>query len=103
MKNAKEKKQSTGLKKLEKDLKQAVAEVKLIEAGILKPRPIREVLEEIKESRGGPRKGSGRKSPVKDKYPDEVKKPVTLRLYPTQLKEIVEKYGSLQSAVDSLS
>ena len=102
MKSTKNKKRSPVDKKILQDLTQAMKEVELVEAGLLKPRPIREVLEEIKENRGGARKGSGRKSPVKTKYPDEVKKQVTLRLYPTQLKKIVDKYGSLQSAVDSL-
>jgi len=88
--------------RLKKELKQAMKELKLVEEGKLIPRPIREVINELKENRGGARSGSGKKSPLQKKYPDEVKKRVTLRLYPTQLKEIESKYGSLQSAVDAL-
>ncbi len=88
--------------RLKKELKQAMKELKLVEEGKLIPRPIEEFLNEMKASRGGARTGAGRKSLLQSKYPDEVKKRVTLRLYPTQLKEIESKYGSLQSAVDKL-
>ena len=88
--------------KLRKELKQAAKELKQVEEGKLKTRPIEDFLNEVKASRGGARAGSGRKSPLQARYPDEVKKRVTLRLYPTQLKAIESKYGSLQSAVDRL-
>ena len=89
--------------RLKKELKQAAKELKLINEGKLTPRPIEEFLSEMKASRGGARQGAGRKSPLQAKYPDEVKKRITLRLYPTQLKKIESKYGSLQCAVDGLS
>jgi hypothetical protein len=88
--------------RLKKELKQAVKELKQVEDGTLKARPIEDFLNEIKASRGGARVGAGKKSPLQNKYPNEVKKRVTLRLYPTQLKAIENKYGSLQSAVDAL-
>ena len=87
---------------IKKGLKQAIKEIKLINEGKRTGRPAREVVQELIEKRGGARSGAGRKSPMQAKYPDEVKKRVTLRLYPTQLKKIERKYGSLQSAVDGL-
>ncbi len=88
--------------KIKKGLKQAIKEIKLINEGKRKGQPAREMIAELKENRGGARPGTGKKSLLKSKYPDEVKKRVTLRLYPSQLKEIEEKYGTLQSAVDGL-
>ena len=88
--------------RIKKGLKQAIKEIKLIEEGKLKPRPLEEFLNELKEGRGGARRGAGKKSPLQTKYPDEVKKRVTVRVYPTQLKKIERKYGSLQSAIDAL-
>jgi hypothetical protein len=89
-------------KELKRELKQAGKELKLVDEGKLTPRPVADFLSEVKASRGGSRLGAGRKSPLQAQYPNEVKKRVTLRLYPTQLKEIEGKYGSLQSAVDGL-
>lgn len=88
--------------RLDKELKQAAKELKLLDDGKIIARPLGDLLSEVRENRGGARAGSGRKSTLKSKYPLEVKKRVTLRLYPTQLKEIESKYGSLQSAVDGL-
>ena len=88
--------------RLKRELKQAAKEMKLVAEGKLPARPVEEFLDEVKSLRGGVRAGAGKKSPLQSKYPDEVKKRVTLRLYPTQLKAIENKYGSLQSAVDKL-
>ncbi len=100
--------QSTAMKEqkaneqIKKGLRQAIKEIKLIEEGKLKGQDAREMLLELIEKRGGARQGAGRKSSLQTKYPQEIKKRVTLRIYPTQLKEIEKKYGSLQSAVDTL-
>jgi hypothetical protein len=96
-------KENKANEKIKKSIKQAIKELALINEGKLKGRPIEDLINELKENRGGTRPGSGKKSPLQSKYPDEVKKRVTLRLYPTQLKEIESKYGSLQTAVDGLS
>ncbi|MCF8451189.1 MAG: hypothetical protein K9G49_15045 [Taibaiella sp.] len=95
-------KENKANEKIKKGLKQALKEIKLINEGKLVGQSARDMIAELKENRGGARAGSGRKSTLKSKYPLEVKKRVTLRLYPTQLKEIESKYGSLQSAVDGL-
>lgn len=88
--------------RLEKELIQAGKELRLITEGKLVPQTGDEFIAELKAKHGGKRPGSGKKSPLRVKYPNEVKKSVTLRLYPTQLKEIEGKYGSLQNAVDTL-
>ena len=88
--------------RIKKGLKQAAREIRLINEGKLNGRPARDVINELKENRGGARHGAGRKSLLQNQYPDEVKKRVTVRLYPSQLKKIEGKYGSLQSAVDGL-
>ena len=89
--------------KLEKELIQAGKELRLIAEGKLIPQSSDDFIAELKAKHGGARPGSGKKSALRIKYPNEVKNPVTLRLYPTQLKEIEGKYGSLQNAVDGLS
>ena len=88
--------------RLEKELAQAGKELQLIAEGKLVPQSGDEFIAEIEAKHGGKRPGSGKKSPLRAKYPNEVKKSVTLRLYPSQLKEIEGKYGSLQNAVDGL-
>ncbi len=86
-------------------IKKGVKEIAKIEAGKAKGQPagdmIRDLIKE-RDARGGARAGAGKKSPLQAKYPKETKKQVTLRVYPTQLKQIERKYGSLQAAVDKL-
>lgn len=54
-----------------------------------------------KPKRGGVRLGQGR--PAAFKMTGEMKtQAVTLRLYPTQFKEMKKKYGSIQKAIDYL-
>jgi hypothetical protein len=92
--------------KILKSIKKGVKEMALIESGKKQGQPADEMIAELikeRDGRGGARAGSGKKSPLQAKYPNEVKKRVTLRLYPTQLKEIEGKYGSLQTAVDALA
>jgi len=43
-----------------------------------------------------------KKTALQSVHPNEVKKQVTVRLYPTQLQKITGKYGSLQKAIDAL-
>ena len=62
---------------------------------------IQELIKE-RDNRGGARAGAGKKSSLQTRYPNETKKLITLRVYPTQLKQIEGKYGSLQAAVDKL-
>ena len=88
--------------RLQKEIIQAGKELRLIEEGKLIPKDLDVFLEEMKVKHGGKRAGSGKKSPLQSIYPNEVKKQVTLRLYPTQIKKIEGKYGSLQKAVDTL-
>ncbi len=88
-----------------KSLKRGIKEIKLIEEGKMTGTPAMDFVKDLiekRDNRGGARLGAGKKSPLQALYPNEVKKRVTLRLYPTQLKEIEEKYGSLQTAVDKL-
>lgn len=89
--------------RLERELMEAGTELRLINEGKIIPQTGDDFIEELKSKHGGKRLGSGKKSPLQAKYPNEIKKVVTLRLYPTQLKEIEGKYGSLQSAVDALN
>jgi hypothetical protein len=87
---------------LEKELSQAGKELRLIAEGMLMAQDADEYIAELQGKHGGARAGSGKKSALRKKYPNEIKKPVTLRMYPSQLKEIEIKYGSLQKAVDRL-
>ena len=96
------KKVNSANERIKKSLRQGIKDIKMIEEGKLEGRPIEELFREIRESRGGARAGAGKKSLLQDKFPDELKKRVTVRVYPTQLKEIESKYGSLQSAIDGL-
>jgi len=89
--------------KLQKELVQAGKELRLIEEGKLVPKSADDFIAKMEAKHGGKRSGSGKKSPLQALYPDEVKKSVTLRLYPTQLKKIESKYGSLQKAVDAIA
>ena len=87
-------------------LKKGVKEIAKIEAGKAKGQPAGEMIKELikeRDSRGGARAGAGKKSSLQTKYPNETKKLITLRVYPTQLKQIEGKYGSLQAAVDTLT
>lgn len=53
-----------------------------------------------KSGSGGARPGSGKKSAIP--APDgEVKAYTTVGIYPTHLTALVEKYGSLQKAIDA--
>ena len=88
--------------KQQKEIIQAGKELRLIEEGKLIPKDLNVFLEEMKVKHGGKRAGAGKKSPMQSMYPKEVKKQVTIRLYPTQIKKIKGKYGSLQKAVDAL-
>jgi len=91
--------------KILKSIQKGVKEVALIESGKKAGQPADEMIAGLikeRDCRGGARIGAGKKSPLQAKYPNEVKKRVTLRLYPTQLKKIERKYGSLQTAVDTL-
>jgi hypothetical protein len=88
--------------KLEKELKQAGKELRLIEEGKLIPKNADDFLKEMQVKHGGKRKGAGKKSPLQTQYPNEVKQQITLRLYPTQLRKIEGKYGSVQKALDSI-
>ncbi len=88
---------------LQKELMQAGKELRLIEEGKLIPKNADDFIAEMQAKHGGRRKGSGKKSPLQAMYPNEVKQQITLRLYPTQLKKIETKYGSLQKAVDAIS
>ena len=97
MKNAKE--------KILNSIKKGAKEIAKIESGKMKATPAKEVLDELikeRDGRGGARAGAGKKSPLQATYPNEKKELVTVRLYPTQLKKIESKYGSLQHAVDIL-
>ncbi len=89
--------------KLQKELVQAGKELRLIEEGKLMPKNVDDFLTEMQAKHGGKRTGSGKKSPLQALYPNEVKEQITLRIYPTQLKNIESKYGTLQKAVDSIS
>jgi hypothetical protein len=91
--------------KIFKSIQKGVKEITLIESGKKNGQPADEMIAALikeRDGRGGARPGAGKKSPLQAKYPNEVKKRVTLRLYPTQLKEIEHKYGSLPTAVDAL-
>ena len=88
--------------RLQKDLIQAGIELRLIEEGKLIPQSADDFLAKMDAKHGGKRRGAGKKSPLQALYPDEVKKQVTLRIYPSQLKIIESKYGSLQKAVDEI-
>lgn len=63
-----------------------------------KPPPKKKV--EVKTGRGGARAGAGRKSD--NKIEGETKEPITVRLYPTQREALEKKFGSVQSALDSI-
>jgi hypothetical protein len=52
------------------------------------------------KQRGGARPGAGRKTA--NKIRGEVKKAVTVRLFPSQAKRLIEAHGSVQKAIDSL-
>lgn len=54
-----------------------------------------------KETRGGFQPGAGRKSAKA--LGVEKKESVTVRMYPSEKKMLIAKYGGLQAAVDSLS
>ena len=88
--------------RLQKELIQAGKELRLIEEGKLIPQSADSFIAKMEAKHGGKRPGAGKKSPLQALYPHEVKKSVTLRLYPTQLKKIERKYGSLQKAVDAI-
>jgi hypothetical protein len=77
--------------RLQKEIVQAGNEMRQIDEGKLEPKSLDVFLEEMKLKHGGKRAGTGKKSPMQSVYPNEVKKQVTLRLYPTQLAKIVGK------------
>ncbi len=92
--------------KILSSLKKGVKQIAKIEAGKAKGQLASEMIQELikeRDGRGGSRAGAGKKSSLQTKYPNETKKLITLRVYPTQLKQIEGKYGSLQAAVDTLT
>ena len=92
--------------KILSSLKKGVKQIAKIEAGKAKGQLASEMIQELikeRDGRGGSRAGAGKKSSLQTKYPNETKKLITLRVYPTQLKQSEGQYGRLQAAVDTLT
>jgi hypothetical protein len=70
--------------KIKKNLLKSIKEIRLINEGELKGQPAREMINELKENRGGARQGAGRKSPCKPSIRMKLKNGARYGYTPTQ-------------------